>query len=209
MSNEVNLKDKNKPYLWVMFCFNIAILISFFFAAHMTEIEKDIKILLSYKIGIPMAGSLVLFLINGLLPADVKAILVFWRIKNPLPGSRAFSVHGPKDPRVDLTKLASLYGPLPTTAKEQNLLWYKLYKINKMDISVSTSHKQYLLARDVTSMAAIFIIGLGFPALFWGKYPYNWQYILILLVEFILFALVGRNYGKQFVTNVLAVEASK
>lgn len=209
MSNEINLKDKNKPYLWIVFCFNIAILISFFFAAHMAEIEKDIKILLSYKAVVPLAASLVLFLINGLLSADIKAILVFWRFKAPLPGSRAFSVHGPKDPRVDMTKLASQYGPLPTTAKAQNSLWYKIYKINKLELSVITPHKQYLLARDIASLAIIFIVGLGFPALIWGQYPYNWQYMMILLAEYFLFALVGQNYGKRFVTNVLAIEASK
>lgn len=209
MSNEINLKDKNKPYQWIMFCFNVAILISFFFAAHMAEIEKDIKILISYKAVVPLAISLILFLINGLISADIKAILIFWRFKDPLPGSRAFTVHGPKDPRVDLTKLSTQYGPLPTAAKAQNSLWYKIYKINKLEQSVYVPHKQYLLARDVASMAVIFILFLGIPALIWGRYPYNWWYIALLIGEYLLFAVAGQNYGKRFVTNVLAIEGSK
>lgn len=209
MSNEINLKYRNKPYQWIMFCFNITILISFFFAAHMAEIEKDIKILLSYKAVLPLAASLILFLINGLVSADIKAILIFWRFKDPLPGSRAFTVHGPNDPRVDLTKLTAQYGPLPTTSKAQNSLWYKLYKINKLEQSVYIPHKQYLLARDVASMFVIFLVGLGLPALIWGLYPYNWWYSAVLIAEYLLFAVAGQNYGKRFVTNVLAIETSK
>lgn len=44
---------------------------------------------------------IILSIACGLLPASWKAVLVFWRVKNPLPGCRAFSHVMKSDPRIN------------------------------------------------------------------------------------------------------------
>jgi len=209
MADEINLKSKNIPYLWFIFIANVIVLISLFFAANVAAIRQDINVLFSEKIIMPLAASLILFVINGLIPANWKAVLVFWRFKDALPGHRAFSIYGHEDPRVNMSTIASKHGPLPSDAKEQNRLWYKIYKLNKTELSVATAHKNFLRARDIVNIVVIFIIVAGLPALVIGKWPYNCYYFLLLIGQYIVFAYVGQNYGKRFVTNVLAIEGSK
>jgi len=57
--------------------------------------------------------------LNGLLSGNMKAILVFWRFRHPLPGHRAFTLLGPKDPRVDIMVLEAQIGPLPPLPPHQ------------------------------------------------------------------------------------------
>ena len=148
--------------------------------------------------------------LSSLLSADFKAILVFWRLKDPLPGSRAFSKYAAADPRIDLTKLKKHVGEFPADAREQNAKWYGLYKQVASDPGVSDSHKNYLLFRDIAAMSLLlvpvvpivmFAIDadvrrmLSSTAWFFGQY--------------VVAALAARNTGKRFVQNVLAVHATK
>lgn len=80
-------------------------------------------------------------ILSALISANLKAILVFWRISYPLPGCRAFTVYAPADFRIDLEKLKKNVGEFPTTERDQNAKWYSLYKQVKSDSSVADSHK--------------------------------------------------------------------
>src|SRR3954451_11102359 len=52
---------------------------------------------------VPALLTLVLGVINWILPAAAKETLVFWRPGPPrLPSSRAFTVIAPNDPRIDM-----------------------------------------------------------------------------------------------------------
>jgi hypothetical protein len=108
-----------------------------------------------------------------------------------------------------MNALTVLHGNLPTTARDQNQLWYKIYKSHSSDIAVTKSHKDFLLARDMTSMVSLFIFFAGIPGLFIGKWPWSILYIIALLIIYFAVSNLARNHGCRFVTNVLALESVK
>jgi hypothetical protein len=203
------LKEQNAKLIWTFFSFNAL----FFYALAITPIinfkEFDWQEFVTgrgiWLIIIP----LVLFIINGLISSDQKAIITFWRIKNPLPACRAFSIFAKKDDRIDFNKLESTYSPLPETAKEQNSLWYKIYKSFQENPVVKKSHKDFLLGRDLTSIALLFLIVGGIAGVILITGSTKWWYLAFALVQYFILAIVAQNHGKRFVCNVLALETSK
>jgi hypothetical protein len=149
-------------------------------------------------------------IISSLISADAKAVLVFWRIKHPLPGSRAFSVHAPADHRIDLEQLKKHVGEFPVDERDQNAKWYRLYKQVGSDPSVADSHKNYLLFRDIAAMSLILTLAVPATMTFIGvsRAP-----ILIcagwFLCQYFVSAFSAKNTGIRFVQNVLAVHASR
>jgi hypothetical protein len=209
MSTETNLKLKNSASLWVFFicnCFAFALL---FLSENLHAIQNDFMSMISFRTSGVLLVPVVLFIINGLLSSNQKAALVFWRYENCLPGCRAFTIHAKKDPRINLQRLKSLHGTLPKNPRDQNQLWYKIYKKHSSDIVIAKSHKDFLLARDMTAISFLFIIFAGLPMIFLGKAPYNYWYMICLSAEYLVLAIVAQNHGKRFVTNVLAMESTK
>lgn len=204
MEKEPNLKIKNAPQLWVFLSANILILCGLVLPEYFT---KDFDIVFIIKaLGVSIAP-LLLFLLNGLISSHQKAILVFWKLKNPLPGSEAFSKLSKNDTRIDRAKLKSLYGSLPKSPIEQNKLWYKIYKKNSSNTIVSDSHRAFLLARDLASLCVLFVIILGIPVLIIGQWPINLYYFLGLLLQYAVVIIGAQNRGRRLVTNVLAIES--
>lgn len=150
---------------------------------------------------------LVSVLLLGILPDGLKASLVFWRLKNPLPGNRAFSHHAQNDPRIDINTLINKHEELPRRPADQNRLWYQIYKKHEKEERIANSHKEYLLTRDITQLSFFYLILFGMAA----GFVFNVEsvlegYISILALVFVLSALAARNYGIRFVTNVLAID---
>lgn len=147
---------------------------------------------------------------TSLISADHKAILVFWRFKHPLPGSRAFSVHAPSDHRIDLAKLKKNVGEFPVSEREQNAKWYGLYKQVDSDPSVVDSHKNYLLFRDIAAMSLLLVPVLPVVMYFSGV---DTRRILIstawFLGQYLVTAFAARTTSIRFVQNVLAVHANR
>lgn len=209
MSTETTLKRQNAPYLWTFFSFNIIVFLFTFFASNLEVITTDFKAILTLRSSGILIAPLLLFIINGLLSSKQKAILVFWNFKNPLPGSRAFSLHGFRDSRVNMNELSHRYGAFPTSPEEQNSLWYKLYRQNIDDVVIQKSHRDFLLGRDLTSMCFLFIIIVAIPMLFFSIWPLSAWYLGFLLLEYLTILRVTQNHGRRFVTNVLAIESTK
>lgn len=159
-------------------------------------------------------GSIVTFLpipvliLTSLLPASFKAVLVYWRIKNPLPGSRAFSEHARKDHRINLEKLRENVGEFPLDARKQNAKWYELYRQVKDEPSVIDSHKNYLLFRDIAALSLLLIPIVPSVMYFFDLSTFQmtvssgWFFF-----QYIISALAGRNAGNGFVKNVLSIHA--
>jgi len=149
-------------------------------------------------------------ILSSLISANVKAILVFWRIKYPLPGSRAFSVHASADHRIDLARLKKHVGEFPVDERDQNAKWYSLYKLVDSDPSVADSHKNYLLFRDIAAMSFILVPVVPAAMYFSGV---DQSRILIcaawFLGQYLVVAFAARSTGVRFVQNVLAVHASR
>ena len=118
------------------------LIFDFLFLGYLAFPERNIHLLLTLHL---MKATTILlplpaWLLSTLLPSKIKEILVFWRIKDPLPGSQAFTIHAPADNRINLEKLEEKIGKFPKCKKEQNALWYKLYRQVRSDISVISSH---------------------------------------------------------------------
>lgn len=103
---------------------------------------------LSLLKGVLLAGTgpvLAVFL-NYILPSSVKDSIVFWRLKDALPGHRAFSQHMKGDPRVDVFALKEKIGELPQSPRDQNATWYRLSHKYRSNVSVVDAHKRFLLS---------------------------------------------------------------
>jgi len=149
-------------------------------------------------------------ILSSLISADHKAILVFWRFKFPLPGSRAFSVYAPADHRIDLTKLKKHVGEFPVAPRGQNAKWYSLYKQVDSDPSVVDSHKNYLLFRDIAAMslllAPVLLVAMHFIGVDTSRILIS---AALFLCQYLITAFSARTTGIRFVQNVLAVHASR
>lgn len=147
------------------------------------------------------------FILSGLVPPDAKAVLVFWKRKNPLPGSRAFTEIARKDPRFTIEQLVR-YGSFPEDGAEQNRLWYEIYQSVKERPSVRDAHGKFLSARDM-ACSALLMVPLFLPgtAMIGGTRA---ACIVsgFLLVQYFLLVVVARNGGNRLVANALAEAAT-
>lgn len=157
----------------------------------------------------PAALGLVL-LLTALVPADFKAVLVFWRLSDVLPGHRAFTEHAARDPRIDQDGLRKNVGAFPTAPAEQNAKWYSLFKKVENEVMVAQAHGYYLLFRDLATLSLL-ITPVAAVAL-WAAGA-AWRTIgaalTIMAVQYVAAALAARNHGVRFVSNVLALHTVK
>jgi len=154
--------------------------------------------------------SILAIALSGIIPSKWKFILVFWKLKNAKPASEAFTKWMFKDERIDIKIFQKKYKPLPTSPKEQNVLWYKLYKKHQERPSVIDAHRNFLLTRDLATISFIFMFLFGFYILLKEKDSFlSLAIFLIFLGEYVLFFISARNYGIRFVCNVLAEESSE
>lgn len=211
MHKEPLIKDKNRKWLIFYLLFHVVLFALFISLVGLSfrDINELVSKLKSSSGFFPLLSFPAAIVFEAIIHSDYKAVLVFWRLKNPLPGCRAFSHIATKDPRIDEDKLRNLFPEgLPRTPKEQNSKWYKLYRTVSEKPIVHDAHKSFLLTRDLAALTAILIPCCLIVHLFWKTEPTMIFYHLLLLVFItIVVSLSSQNYGKRFVANVL-VEAT-
>lgn len=202
-----HLKTQNLPVvaLFVIWC--IALYIAFQISAdgpfsHIVDIFSKTHA----KDSIFMVLSpLIVVVLSGIVSSDNKARIVFLRVRNALPGHRAFSRHALADPRIDMDKLREKILQWPDTPETENRTWYKIYKKHASAKMVQDSHRAFLLSRDLATISFLFFL-VG-P---WGllatsnAYQLPIVYSLVMLGHYFVFMLVAQNHGRRFVCNVLA-----
>lgn len=152
----------------------------------------------------------VVLLLIGLLSHHVKAILVYWRIKNPMPACEAFTRHGPGDIRIDMAALKKIVGELPTDPTEQNRKWFKLYKMVGDDKAVVEAHKMYLMYRDMAAMSLPLIVLVPIGLYFGGATTSAlWIAVLFFGMQLAVCSMAARNSGTRLVCTVLSVHSVK
>jgi hypothetical protein len=206
----VALKDRNRWPLLFALVGNIAI---FYVVSKTNKLTLDgvPELIEGWRTWIP-AGFTFLFtsVSNELLSSDVKARLVFWHWKNPLPGSRAFTRYAKCDPRVDLRRLKDRFGPLPTNPNDQNTLWFRLYKSVEHHDAVTQAHRNYLFTRDYATAALFLWVTLGVAGLWTiASLRISLLYFGLLALQYLVVRIAAENRGIRFVTNVLAIKASE
>jgi hypothetical protein len=201
------LKPKNAPMiaLFIIYCFSLYLLFISGFEDFLGSLFELISSLRNREAFVVVVTPLLSFILPSLFSSDIKAIITFWKLKNPLPGTRAFTVIAPSDVRVDLGVLKTKFSSLPTEPKKQNQLWYKIYKQVQESPSVILSHKYFLLARDLSTIAFLFLVTTP-----WALYLVTKDcnstlfYLLITSLQYVALSIVTQNCGNSFVGNVLA-----
>lgn len=205
------LKDQNRWQLWLIIAANAVM----FYGACQWETFalSGLKAALTSAANLLPVGLAVVVttVANGLLSSPMKDRLVFLRWRHALPGHRAFSVHAKADPRIDFVRLQRACGnKIPTDPKGENSLWYRFY-LEVQDVpAVLQVHRDFLLLRDYTGLAVLFLIGLGIAAMFLvAPWKACWIYLGILLLQFAVVRHAAATYGIRFVCSVLAQKAGK
>jgi len=98
----MSLKGQNSLGLYALLTANVALFYAVvqhdaILVGNWSEVASRIADIIPAGIGIALTG-----VVSAQLPADAKARIVFLRWRDPLPGSEAFTRHGPSDPRVDM-----------------------------------------------------------------------------------------------------------
>jgi len=202
------IKDTYQKYLWIFISANTLIFWSIF--AHGTfsfdEINSILHKLINAKSFIFFLSPIITIVLSGIMPNSFKEVLVFWKVKNRLPGCRAFSHFATEDPRVNIESLRNKIGKLPKEPKEQNRVWYSLYQQYRDDKIIWGSHRDFLLTRDLASLSFLFLVVFSLILLLFNNSDSNYvfAYLGYLVIQYLSLSLAARNYGNRFVCNVLA-----
>lgn len=207
-----SLKAKNGMVVWLLVSADIVViflvLVGFDFS--ITSISGITQPSIVRKFLFFAAGPLVAVLLNDFFPSGAKASIVFWRLKDVLPGHRAFSEHAETDPRINVAELKEKIGEFPENPRDQNSFWYKIFQKHQSNVIVSDSHKRFLLFRDSACLTLLIIVptwialilsdvsALKLAALVGG-----------LVLQFLWLSISARNSGIRLVQNVLALESSE
>jgi hypothetical protein len=208
MNDQGSLKSQNMK--WLVLLSAADVLAIFLFIA--PEVPKGVT-LTELGVGRVLSTTalpvVVLLLIN-VLPSEAKSVLVFWKLRNALPGCRAFTDYAPRDTRIDLDTLKANVGVFPTDPAEQNAKWYKLYRIVLAETNVRDSHRSFLMYRDMAALSfplilivplALKVTGVAITA--------AWLAAMLFLLQYLLTAVSARWSGIRFVCNVLALHSVK
>jgi hypothetical protein len=212
MAEEKNIKNYSTQ-LWIFIAVNFSIYITVILEKDFSFINNFYSDFILQKGFIAAVLSISTFALNGIISSQFKAKLVFWKIENPYPGCRVFTKLIDKDPRIDKTLLINKYKELPTKPESQNSLWYKIYKNHQYDPMVFNSHRNFLIARDLTALSFSFLIiyTVSFVFMYFSfDISNSWIpfYTIFLISQYIGFSVVARHYGKRFACNVIAKEYS-
>jgi hypothetical protein len=207
-----SLKEQNRWQIWLIIALNSLLLYGATAAtatkfADLCSTLPDTGKLVPFGLAVVVAT-----VMNGLLdPNTTKARLVFLRWRDPLPGSRAFSKYVTADPRIDPAKVETAVGsPLPIEPVQQNRTWFRLYKAVENDPAVLQVHRDFLLTRDYTSLATLFLVIYGTASVFVvPSTKILLIYLLFLVLQYIMARQAASRYGVRMVTTVLARATAK
>jgi hypothetical protein len=200
------LKAQNIGWIWAVVAGDVLALAAIAFPS---MLDQAASWLASSRIAGVSIAPLIVLLLTSLLPSSVKAVLVFWRVRDVLPAHRAFSVHAPADPRVDLQRLRAAAGDFPSDPRDQNAVWYRLYRGVEAHPIVAEAHRYFLLFRDLAALsivlvviapAALYAIGTAAVAIWWA--------LGFFIVQYGTTAIAARHHGVRLVTNVLALHGA-
>lgn len=220
MANELSTSEKlqkeNISNIWKIICMDFLVLNIILSALN---IEKFMSLLLSKSmldnslfklLSSFILGILIVKLLLNILPAEIKHNIIFGRLKNSLPGHRAFTVYAKKDPRIDMENLEKILGVLPTLPSEQNRVWYKIYQKHKNDEQIVDSHLKFLFFRDSSILTIFIFIGFIILCITFKATLFQWILsISFITIQLIIFIISARNNGIRFVQNVLCLESHK
>jgi hypothetical protein len=204
-----SLKDGNRLSLYVVMLANLCF---FYLVAQNDAIVTGSWFNLLQNVGTAIPAGLGLILtgvLNAQLSAEMKSRIVFMRWRNSLPGCAAFSRYAKDDVRIDFSAIERLCSPLPEDPRQQNALWYRLYKSVDSEPSVVQVHRAFLFTRDYSCISLMLAVVLGPIGFF--QIPSKsiaTLYLFVLALQFFVASQAARTHSKRFVTTVLAIKAA-
>lgn len=204
------LKDQNRVGLYGLMAANLVVFYSFvqgnaLVDGNLVELVRNVDKAVPAGLGLALTA-----IVNAQLSAEAKSRVVFLRWHDPLPACRAFSHLAVSDSRINMRALERDFGPLPTNPREQNALWYRLYKTVEAEPAVVQIHRAFLFARDYTCLSLMSLAVLGTAgAIQIDEVAGKAGYVGMLALQFGLAGQAARNNGRRFVTTVLAIKASQ
>lgn len=207
-----SLKQRNAKAIWLLVSADVAcIVIALFgFSFSLASLKEVAEASLLRAILLAAVGPIAATFLNDLIPAGIKASIVFGRLTDALPGHRAFSVHVRNDPRIDLALLKKRVGEFPDEPRAQNAAWYRLLQAHKSDPLIADAHGRFLLFRDCAALTLL-ILPIALVSLLLAGIPVRLGGVLIaaLALQFLWLAVSARNAGIRLVQNVLALESTE
>jgi hypothetical protein len=203
-----SLKAQNAGWLWSVAVLDVILL--FLIQGGSASVSRPWQVAqeLGLRGAATAAAPVIVLILTGILPAEVKAMLVYWRVRDVLPSHRAFTLHAVRDSRIDLATLRKNVGEFPTAPRDQSSRWYQLYKAVGTDVIVSNSHRHFLLFRDLAALS--FVLIFAAPAVLWFiDRPLVSPAALIFGAQYLLSAIAARHEGVRLVNNVLALHSAK
>jgi hypothetical protein len=206
---EKSLKDANRFSLYVVMVANLSLYYmvvqnNALIGGQWIDLIRNVSSALPAGLGIILTG-----ILNAQLSAEAKCRVVFLRWRNPLPGCEAFSRYSKEDARIAPAGIARLCGPLPEDPREQNALWYMMYRSLNTEPSVVQAHRSFLFTRDYACIALALTVGLGVLGFVQiESKAVAAIYLVVLLIQFVVVSQASRNHGRRFVTTVLAIKAA-
>ena len=199
-----DIKAQNARWLWIVMVVDVVALIPLVVTSGSFDELSVFKILT--RGAAATVAPVIVLLLTSLLTADVKAVVVFWRIRDMLPGHRAFSIYAHRDSRINLEELRRKVGEFPVLPRDQNAAWYGLYKAVVEDPGVMQSLRNYLLFRDLSILSLMLsIVALIITLVTGGTIMTAMTVFGLLFAQYVLSAIAARNNGIRLVTNVLAL----
>lgn len=157
--------------------------------------------------------SLACALAQDILPRSFKEAVIFWRIRDRLPGHRAFLTQ--KTDRYDLSKITNMEQLAALPADKQQRVFYDVYKKHRDDPTVSQSNFRYVAWRDTASL--FFCLGvISIPVAYLVArslaQPFEWRSAVMLatsaFVAYLLTSLAARQVANSLVSQVLSCETA-
>ncbi|RAS38335.1 hypothetical protein [Paraburkholderia bryophila] len=207
-SSGKSLKARNMVWLVAVGIFDVIVLLVIAFHHPVDDFTADKG--MGLRTGLSVFLPVPIVFLSYLLSHSQKAVLVFWRLRNPMPASRAFSVHAQTDSRIDVNSLRKNVGEFPSDERDQNSTWYRLYKQVENEVSVLESHQKYLMFRDIAAMSLLLVplVALGL-FLFGNTASAVVLSAVVFALQYLIASVAARNSGVRFVQNVLCIHATK
>jgi hypothetical protein len=118
------------------------------------------------KVGGLAAMTLLATLAQDLLPKPLKEAIIFTRVRDRLPGHRAFTPAFEAEDRYDVHRIPGYDTLKQMSPKHQQREFYKVYRKHAEDVRVKHYSHRYLAWRD-TSAALLLLALVTVPVLDW------------------------------------------
>lgn len=206
MAESKTVKSRNLAWLVSMAAMDVAIvaLVAFPFRG-----LASIDAAMAVKAAVAPFLPIVVLVLSHLIPADVKAALVYWKISDAQPASDAFTKHIREDARIDADTLRKKLGTFPVEGREQNAVWYRLYRQAQDEPAVLDGLKSYLLFRDMAVVSLLLLPSVPLALVLAGG---SWRLVLTTVVlfawQYVLTVFPARIAGVRLVKTVLAVHGA-